>query len=561
MKKMVRFVWIAVLVGALAGGGYWAYRFFLTMRAANAPATVTSQVVTVRRGSLSATVNVVGQLEAAQRAELSFSRMSGATQLASLAVKPGHRVTAGQVLATIDPAPYQQAVDQARSEVRAAEKALADLTAPPTALQIAQADLAIARAEVQLQQAKNALAELLEPDIPALEAAVASAQSALTKAQADLLSRQQDTAAKDTLARLITAEATPTALYNRLAAETYSDAYYQDRLEMAYNRMMDAQDARVTNELQAQINLLQAQMTVRKSERALAEAEAALAAARAGAGSTAASALALAQARLAVQEAEVARQAAEAERAQLTAGATEAALASAQAELVRKRLALAEAEAALAGTQLAAPFAGTVLQVGAAVGDVIAANTVVVTLADLQTLRVVAAIDELTIRRVAAGQGAVVTFDAFPGQRFRGEVLAVPLQGELQGGVMVYEAPIGVTGVEGLSLLVGMTANVQITAAQAADALLVPAIAVQRSGGVYRALVVNAAAPELPPIAVPVEVGLSDGVQVQVLSGLQEGDRVVVEVETGSPAGALGGGTTQNPLATIWRQFSRPMGR
>jgi RND family efflux transporter MFP subunit len=560
MSKVLRVALIVLTVGLVSVGGYWTYQNRLASPA-GAAGGVYTQVVAVRRGSLSSTVNVVGQLEAAQRAELAFSRMSSTARLASLTVKPGNVVTAGQVLATIDPAPYQQAYDQARSDVRAAEKTLADLTTPPTALQIAQAALAIAKADVQLGQAKDALDKLLKPDIASLQAAVATAQSALTKAQADLLARQQDTAAKDTLTRLITAEATPTALYNRLAAETYSDAYYRDRLEMAYNRMMDAQDARVTNELQAQINLLQAQIAVRKSERTLAAAQIALAEARAGPGATPASALALAQARLAVQEAEVARLSAQEARAKLSVGADAVVVANAQADLDKKRLALAAAEAALTGTKLTAPFEGTVLQVRAAVGDQISAGTAIVTLANLKTLQVVAAIDEITIRRVAAAQEVVVTFDAFPGQRFRGQVQAAPLQGELQGGVMVYDVPISLTGVEKLPLLVGMTANAQIQVARAVDALLVPAMAVQRSGGVYQALVLNEADPQMPAIAVPVEVGLSDGVNVQILSGLQAGDRIVVEIEAAQTTNANNRGTMQNPFSNILRQFSRPMGR
>ena len=98
---------------------------------------------------------------------------------------------------------------------------------------------------MQLEKAQDALDDLVNPDIASLEAAVAGAQSALTKAQAAVLAQEQDTAAKNQLARLQTAEATPTANYNRLASETYSDDYYQDRLELAYKVMMDAQDARV----------------------------------------------------------------------------------------------------------------------------------------------------------------------------------------------------------------------------------------------------------------------------------------------------------------------------
>ena len=68
-------------------------------------------------------------------------------------------------------------------------------------------------------------------------------------------------------------------------------------------------------------------------------------------------------------------------------------------------------------------------------------------------------------------------------------------------------------------------------------------------------------------MAVPVEVGLSDGVNTQITSGLNPGDQVVVQVDatqttnpfarTGNP-GAPGG---QNPLTNIIRQFTRPGGR
>jgi len=164
-------------------------------------------------------------------------------------------------------------------------------------------------------------------------------------------------------------------------------------------------------------------------------------------------------------------------------------------------------------------------------------------------LQVVAAIDETTIRRVAAGQEVVITFDAFPGQRFRGQVLAIPLQGALQGGVMVYDVPISLAGAEKLPLLVGMTANAQIQVAQVSNALLAPAIALQRVGGQYQARLL-AGDPSLGPdatIAVPVEVGLSDGVNTQVLSGLQAGEQVVIQVETTQAAANPFGGPNAAP--------------
>ncbi len=172
-----------------------------------------------------------------------------------------------------------------------------------------------------------------------------------------------------------------------------------------------------------------------------------------------------------------------------------------------------------------------------------------------------AAIDEITLRRIAPCQNATITFDAFPGQRLHGQVREVPLQGELQGGVMVYEVPIALTNTQRLPLLVGMTANVQIQVAQAADALLIPAIAIQRRNGQPHVLVRNPADPHLTPIAVPVELGLSDGLYAQALSGLQPGDQIVIEIEAAQTTSTTVSRSIQNPLTNLLRQFTRPIGR
>ena len=71
----------------------------------------------------------------------------------------------------------------------------------------------------------------------------------------------------------------------------------------------------------------------------------------------------------------------------------------------------------------------------------------------------------------------------------------MPLQGSLQGGVMVYEVPISLEGAEKLPLLVGMTANVAIRTGQAENALLVPAMALQNVSGLYQVLVPNTSDP------------------------------------------------------------------
>ena len=548
MKRTIRILLAAVLV-AVTAGGYWFYQSRAATTASSAGGQTYTQIVDVTQGSLNSSLSVVGQLEAKQSANLAFEQMSGTTNLLTLAVQAGNVVTTGQVLATIDPAPYEQARDQAQSDLQAAEETLSDLQTPATSLQIAQADLAEAAAKVQLQQAQDTLDALVNPDLPSLKAAVASAQSALAKAQADVLAQQEDSAARKQLARLQTAEATPTADYQRLAAETYTDDYYRDRLQVAYNKMMDAQDTRVTYETSRQVSALQAQMTLRRSQQALADAQEALAEAQAGGDK-----LALAQAELAVHQAEVALQAAQEARTDLDTGADATKIAAAQAAVDKKRLTLAEAEAALAGAQLLAPFDGTILQTNVNVGDQVTANITILTLANLKTLQVVASVDETTIRQISAGQDASITFDAFPGQSFQGKVLSVPLQGSLQGGVMVYAVPVSLTGADNLALLVGMTANVEIQVGQATDALLVPTLALSKANGLYQVLVPNTTDPNGDPVAVPVEVGLSDGAYTQITKGLNPGDQVVVQIaSTSSSSSSFPGGST---IMNVTRQLS-----
>ncbi len=286
MKKGIRVVLMVLILAAAGGGGYWIYQNQVasSAKATAAASGAYTQVVQVKKGTLDATVSVVGQLEAEQRASLAFEQMSDTTNLLTLAVQAGSAVTKGQTLATIDDAPYEQALDQANSDLLAAQETLEDLQTPATALELAKADVAVAKAKVQLQKAQDTLDDLLNPDIASLELKVASAKSALAKAQANVLSQEQTAATQAQLDKLIYAESTPTAEYNRLAGETYSDAAYQDRLQLAYNKMMDAQDARVAYQLDSRSGAIQAQMSLRKAQANLADAEEALADAQAGGG-------------------------------------------------------------------------------------------------------------------------------------------------------------------------------------------------------------------------------------------------------------------------------------
>jgi len=462
MKRFLKYLGIFLIVCVVAAGGYWLYR---TRIASSASATADNftQVVAVSQGNLNATISVVGELAAVQQATLQFDRLSGTTTLQSLTVAAGNQVEKGHTLAAIDPAPYQQALDQAKSALQAAADNLTDLQTPATAIELSQADVAVAQAELNLQQAKEDLTTLTDPDLTDLQNALRTAQDNLALARL-----QQTLAEHDSLAKnerdLLYAVAWHERRINELQTLVSSHKANLEQTDLL------AEEQTTLGEVQAEAARLQAQReialrlaatNITAAKAALAEAQEALADAQAGG-----SALELAKANLAVKTAEVNLTDAQQKRADLDAGTAAATLATAQADLDKKRLAVADAEADLAGATLRAPFAGTILETAVKQGNLITANTQILTIANLNELEVLASIDETTIRQVKTGQQAVITFDAFPGQTFTGQVLSVPLQGTLQGGVMVYEVPLSLQGVGDLPLLVGMTANVTIQRAQ-----------------------------------------------------------------------------------------------
>jgi multidrug efflux pump subunit AcrA (membrane-fusion protein) len=116
---------------------------------------------------------------------------------------------------------------------------------------------------------------------------------------------------------------------------------------------------------------------------------------------------------------------------------------------------------------------------------------------------------------------------------------------------MTYDVPIRIQGAEDLPLLVGMTANVVIQTGSAENALLIPTMALSRSGGMYTVQVPNTLDSAGAPESVPVEVGLSDGSYTQIVRGLVEGDQVLVTLSAADDSsfrgfgGMMGGGTVR----------------
>jgi RND family efflux transporter MFP subunit len=156
-------------------------------------------------------------------------------------------------------------------------------------------------------------------------------------------------------------------------------------------------------------------------------------------------------------------------------------------------------------------------------GESVAPGQLVATVSDPQHVRVRARVDAPDLPRVQAGQRIVVTFDGLPNQRWQGRVILVP-PGLRQAGAREVGEVIGEISGDAGALPANATVNVEIVVGEKANALTVPRGALQRDGAtrfVYRLIDDKA-------VRTPIQTGLIAPTDVEILSGLKEGDRVIV---------------------------------
>lgn len=206
-------------------------------------------------------------------------------------------------------------------------------------------------------------------------------------------------------------------------------------------------------------------------------------------------------------------------------------IAIAEAQVETDRLSLSDARQRLEDTTVLAPMTGVVTGREVQIGQIIASainnvggGTTVLTLADLSHRYVLVSVDESDIGRIATGQRAKITVDAYPERVFPGAVVRVAAKGSVASNVVTFEVKVEVKG-EGQDLLKPeMTANVEIVVADKPDALLVPITAVTRRRG-QSVVHVRHADGSVEERAVT--AGMSDGASIEILEGLAAGETVL----------------------------------
>lgn len=198
---------------------------------------------------------------------------------------------------------------------------------------------------------------------------------------------------------------------------------------------------------------------------------------------------------------------------------------------------IAELRAQRDATVVRAPFTGTIYKTQVKKGEMVRLGDLLLWIADLERLRVRANVDQVDLGRVQSGQGVRVSANAFPGRTWTGSI------SEIVPNVVVKESRAVSESLASLDppvdgLVPGMTVDVEITVAENADALQVPAEAVLTEGDqayVYR--VVGRRVRKTP-----VRTGLSSVTAVAIDDGLPADALVVV-----GPTGGLTDGMRVTP--------------
>jgi HlyD family secretion protein len=203
-------------------------------------------------------------------------------------------------------------------------------------------------------------------------------------------------------------------------------------------------------------------------------------------------------------------------------------------EVERARAVLADATVQLSYATIAAPIDGVIGLVSTQSGETVAAGLnapTFVTIMDLDRLQVDTFVDEVDIGKVRLGQKAIFTVDSFPGREFKGKVLAIYPKAVIQGNVVFYDVVVQINDQYGGLLRPEMTTSVTIYLDARQNVLTVPVRALKRERGKSVVYVLADGQPQ----AKEVKVGWKDSQWVEILSGLEEGQTVLLDVPPAEP--------------------------
>lgn len=223
----------------------------------------------------------------------------------------------------------------------------------------------------------------------------------------------------------------------------------------------------------------------------------------------------------------------DAARAQI--GVDGARLKQAKAQVAQSTATLNQLQEQLGYTTIQAPMDGVVLSRDVEIGDAVSSilvlgstATLVMTVGDTTEVYVKGKVDEADIAHVYMGQPARIKVESFRDRYFQGKVTKISPMGVEKDNVTTFEVRVSINNPGG-ELKAQMTANAEILLDEHKGVLTVPENAVMYDGQKKASVEIPDKKQKEGKRKVPVTIGLSNGSITEVLSGLKEGDQVVLQ--------------------------------
>ncbi len=207
----------------------------------------------------------------------------------------------------------------------------------------------------------------------------------------------------------------------------------------------------------------------------------------------------------------------------------------AKAQVAQAKAALERAEEDLRNSTITSPIDGLALsrdvQVGDAVSSILVLGsqaTLVMTLGDVSDVYVLGKVDEADIGKVYLGQPARIVVESFKDKKYGGKVTKISPLGKEKDNVTTFEVRVSIHNPSG-ELKANMSANAEIILEEKKDVLLVPEAAVIYDKDRNTSVEVPDPRGEKGRRKTAVKLGISNGVKTELVSGLNDKDKVILQ--------------------------------
>jgi len=497
-----------VVVIVVAAAGY----FFVAARSGNK-----YQFVGVTKGTITEVVSVTGNTTPIKSLDLSFP--AGGT-VAGVYKDAGDNVSAGDVLVRLDTSALQAQLAQAQAAVDAAQATLEGLQAGPTtqAVQVAQA--AVATAQQSLANTYTSIPN-------AVTDAYAKANDAVQN-QVAAFYNNPDSSNPQLSFTVNDPQVMSNAGFERNRVKQALDEWQNDIDALPASASTSSLSQALQNAasyLSTVTTMLNTDATAVVDETGLTTAmtatyknDVAAALTEVSSASTAVNAI---QQNIASEQAAIAQ--AQAQLAQTLAGSTSQSIAAQQAQVEQAQANVQSIKVNIANATLSSPIAGVVTVQNAKVGQTAVAGQTIISIISGNNFEVDAYVPETDIGKVAIGNSVDMTFDAFPGETFKGKVFYIDPAETIESGVVDYLVKVSFVTPD-TRIKSGLTVNLDINTQTHQDALILPQYAViQNVSGTYVDILQNGAETQ-----VPVTLGIRDqNGNVEIASGVTEGEQII----------------------------------